>query len=264
MNYSRICENVRSIVSETASYIESQHRNREDISTETKGRQNFVTSVDKNAEKMLVENLSRLIPESGFIAEEGTSNKKGERFNWIIDPVDGTTNFIHGMYPFAISVGLMENNEIVTGVIHEVGYNESFYAWKDSPAFLNGNEINVSDTPRVADALIGTGFPYTNFTYLSGFMESVEYFMEHSHGLRRLGSAATDIAYLACGRFDAFYEYGLKPWDVAAGILIVQQAGGRIGDFEGGDDFLFGGEIVASNAAIFDELRPLVRKLIKG
>ena len=264
MNYSRVCENVRTLVLKAAKYIESEKQSSRGLGTETKGKQNFVTRVDKKAEEILVEGLSRIIPDAGYIAEEGTSEKKGERFNWVIDPIDGTTNYIHGLYPFAISVALMDYDDIVVGVIYEIGLKECFYAWKDSKAYLNGKEIRVTTTDKVADSLIGTGFPYTNFSHLEGFMDSVKYFMENSHGLRRLGSAATDIAYLACGRFDAFFEYGLKPWDVAAGALIVKQAGGRLGDFDGGSDYLFGGEIVASNSAVYDEFQQLIRKLIKG
>lgn len=264
MNYSRICESVRSRVEKAAKFIEIERKKRNDLATEAKGEHNFVTYVDKQAEKMLVDALSRLIPDSGFIAEEGTSDKKGERFNWIIDPVDGTTNYIHGLAPYAVSVALMDYDDIVVGVIYEVTNRDCFYAWKDSQAFLNGRVIKVSQAEKVSDSLIGTGFPYTDFRYMDGFMKSVKYFMENSHGLRRLGSAATDIAYLACGRFDGFYEYGLKPWDVAAGALILKQAGGRIGDFNGGSDYLFGGEVVASNARIFQEFQLVVRKLIKG
>lgn len=264
MNYSRVCENARTIVQKTAKFIEHEQKNRRDLGMEVKGEHNFVTRVDREAEKMLVSGLLKLIPESGFIAEEGTSDIKGDRFNWVIDPVDGTTNYIHGLTPYAISVALMDYDDIVIGIIYEIGAHECFYAWKGSSAYLNGKVIKVSDAPTVSECLVGTGFPYTNFKYLDGFMESVRYFMENSHGLRRLGSAATDLAYLACGRFDAFYEYGLKPWDVAAGVLILKQAGGRAGDFDGGSDYLFGEEFVASNSIVFDEFQLLIRKLIKG
>jgi myo-inositol-1(or 4)-monophosphatase len=263
MNYSEVCEKMRSVVLETGKYVESELNNNTKISKESKGTHNYVTEVDKNAEKILVEELSAIIPDSGFIAEEGTSNKRGENYNWVIDPIDGTTNFIHGLPPFAISVGLLENEEIVAGVIYEIGLHECFYAWKDGPAFLDGKEIHVTETKKVSDSLIATGFPYTDYKYLDGFMESVRYFMKNSHGLRRLGSAATDIAYTACGRFDGFYEYGLHPWDVAAGAIILKQAGGRVGNFEGGPDYLFGEEIVASNAGIFDEFQQIIRKLIR-
>ncbi|MFW5820001.1 MAG: inositol monophosphatase family protein [Bacteroidota bacterium] len=263
MNYSDLCCNVRSIVLETARYIESEMKNNSRMTKEAKGKHDFVTYVDKRAEKMLVDSLSALLPDSGFIAEEGTSNKRGDKYNWVIDPVDGTTNFIHGLPPFAISVGLMENDEVVVGVIYEIGLHESFYAWKDSPAYLNGKIIKVTDTSSVSDSLIATGFPYTNYKYLDGFMESIRYFMKNSHGLRRLGSAATDIAYTACGRFDGFYEYGLHPWDVAAGSLILKQAGGRVGDFEGKPEYIFSEEIIAANSAVFDELQQIIRKLIR-
>ena len=156
----------------------------------------------------------------------------------------------------------MDDEEIILGVVHEIALKESFYAWKDSKAFLNGKEIRVSKIDKVNDSLIATGFPYTNFSHISNFMDTVRFFMENSHGLRRLGSAATDIAYIACGRFDAFYEYGLNPWDVAAGILIVKQAGGKVSDFKGGNNYLFGGEIVISNYLIFDEFLEDVKTIM--
>jgi len=180
MNYSKVCETARTIVQKTAIFIEGEQKNPKDLGTESKGEHNFVTMVDKEAEKMLVNGLSTLIPESGFIAEEGTSDKKGDRYNWIIDPVDGTTNFIHGMAPYAISVALMDYDDIVVGIVYEIGAHECFYAWKGSPAYLNGEIIKVSDAPRVSDCLVATGFPYTNFKYLDGFMKSVRYFMENS------------------------------------------------------------------------------------
>lgn len=248
---------------ETAVYIESELKKNPRISKEAKGMHNYVTHVDKNAERMLVEKLGSLLPGSGFIAEEGTSNKKGDEYNWIIDPLDGTTNYIHGLPPYAVSVGLMEKKEIVVGVIYEMGLHECFYAWKDGPAYLNEKVIHVTDTSTVTDSLIATGFPYTNYKYLNGFMESIRYFMKNSHGLRRLGSAATDIAYTACGRFDGFYEYGLHPWDVAAGSLILRQAGGKVGNFDGEPDYLFSEEIIATNYAIFDEFQQIIRKIIR-
>lgn len=264
IDYSKICSEARTIVLKTANFIDAERKKNSLISAEVKGRHNYVTYVDKTAEQMLVKDLSSIIPEAGFIAEEGTSDKKGERFNWIIDPLDGTTNYLHGLPPFAISVALVEYDNPVVGVIYEIALKECFYAWKDSAAYLNGKEIKVSGAEKVSDSLIATGFPYSNFKYLDGFMNSIRYFMENSHGLRRLGSAATDIAYVACGRFDGFYEYGLSPWDVAAGVLILKQAGGKSGDFNGGTNYLFGGEIVASNANIFNEFQEITRKLIRG
>ena len=262
MQYKEICFSAMEVVKIAASYVREQHENRQGLIIEEKGRQNFVTEVDKEAERILVSGLSELLPEAGFIAEEGTNNSRGEQYNWVIDPVDGTTNFIHGVFPFAISVALTSNNKVVTGIIYEFGLNEFFYAWKYGGAWLNGSAIKVSEAPRVDQALIATGFPYTNFKYLEQFMRSMDHFMHNSHGLRRLGSAATDIAYVACGRYDGFYEYGLHPWDVAAGILLVREAGGEVSDFAGQADPLFGEHIVCSNQKISKEFQSVIRKIM--
>lgn len=251
MNYEEICKEVIKIAKETGRYLREEKNKFSRDKIESKGLHDFVSYVDKQSEKELVIKLSKLIPEAGFIAEEGTSTKTGDTYNWIIDPLDGTTNFIHNIYPFAISIALKENDNIVIGVIYEIGLDEMFYAWKNGKAYLNETEIHVSETSKLKDCFIATGFPYYDFERIDGFMESMKYFMENTPGLRRLGSAATDLAYVACGRFDAFYEYSLSPWDVAAGAFIVQQAGGKVSDFSGGNTYLFGKEILASNASIF-------------
>jgi myo-inositol-1(or 4)-monophosphatase len=261
-NYENICQEVILLVKYTGRYIRKNLNTRGDMNIETKSLHNYVTNIDKTAEEMLVKGLRKILPGSGFIAEEGTSNFRDEIYNWVIDPIDGTTNFIHGLPPFAISVALMEKNEVIIGVIYEIGLDECFYAWKGSSAFLNNKEIRVSNASKIKDSLIATGFPYTEFKHLDRFMETMHFFMMNSHGLRRLGSAATDIAYVACGRFEGFYEYGLNAWDVAAGILIVKQAGGKISDFRGGGDYLFGGEIIATNSAVFDEFVEVVGKIM--
>jgi myo-inositol-1(or 4)-monophosphatase len=252
MNYEALCKATIEIATEAGSYIFGRINQISPETIEIKGRHNFVTEVDKSAEKMIINRLKDLVPGAGFIAEEGTTVTKGDIFNWIIDPLDGTTNFIHGAPPVAVSIALVENNIPVVGVIYEIWMKEAFYAWKDSKAWLNGKEISVSKTPDIKDSLIATGFPYHNFDRMKGFMETIGYFFNHTHGVRRLGSAATDLAYVACGRFDGFYEYNLSPWDVAAGVLIVKQAGGRVTDFSGGDNFIFGREIVAGNKDIFE------------
>ena len=262
MDYKDICNKVREITIDVGKFIKQQGNEFNTESIEIKGTNEFVSYVDKQAEQKLVTELGLLIPESGFIAEEGTSNKKGEKYNWIIDPLDGTTNFIHGLPPFSVSIALMADKEIVVGVIYEINTDECFYAWQGSKAYMNGNEINVSQTSKVNDALIATGFPYREYSKLSQFMQSMTYFMKNSHGLRRLGSAAIDLAYVACGKFDAFYEYSLCAWDVAAGALIVKQAGGKVCDFNGGDDYLFGQEFVAANNNIFDEFSTTIKKIM--
>lgn len=262
-SYQEICFDAMEVVREAAAYVRDRHEQRMELTIEEKGKQNFVTEVDKKTEEILISGLSSLLPEAGFIAEEGTSSKRGEVFNWVIDPVDGTTNFIHGVFPFAISVGLIEHEEVVAGIVYEFGLNEFFYAWKGGGAWLNGSPIRVSNVSSIGQALIATGFPYTNFTYLKEFMDSINYFMENSHGLRRLGSAATDIAYVACGRYDGFYEYGLNPWDIAAGILLIREAGGKASDFDGNSEALFSENIICTNTNCYAEFQQVVQQIMK-
>lgn len=227
---------------------------------EIKGLHNFVTYVDKTAEEMIMDALAEMLPEAGFIAEENQDTKKGERYNWVIDPLDGTTNYIHGIPLFSVSIALLDDGEVVLGVVHEAVRDECFYAWKGSPAFLNGKIIKVSPTGKLNDSLMATGFPYYDYSKLEPYLNIFRHLMENTHGLRRLGSAAVDLAYVACGRFEGFYEYGLNSWDVAAGALIVNQAGGTVTDFKGGYDFLFGREIIATNQFIHKEFLGIVRR----
>lgn len=263
MNYEQLCAEVCKLAKETGAYIREEAKRFASKSVEVKGHNNFVSHVDKNSEQRLVTALSALLPEAGFIAEEGTSDKKGERYNWIIDPLDGTTNFIHGFPCYAISIALHEKiNQIILGVIYEINQDECFYAWKDSAAFMNGKKISVSKTATLKDSLLGTGFPYYDYGKMDEYLQLFRHLMKHSHGLRRPGSAATDLAYLACGRFDGFYEYSLSPWDVAAGAFLVERAGGKVTDFSGDNNWLFGKEIVAANSAVFEELKMVVGKFM--
>jgi myo-inositol-1(or 4)-monophosphatase len=231
--------------------------------TETKGLNNFVTYVDKGSEKMLIEKLAPLIPEAGFIAEEGTSVKKGLKYNWVIDPLDGTTNFLHGVHPYAVSIGLMENDEIIAGVVHEAGGDETFTAWKNGGSWLNGKRIHVSSTPKLSGSLAATGFPYNLFNRLDPYMDLLTFLVKNTHGLRRLGCASIDLAYVACGRFDLFFEYDLKLWDIAAGMLIVREAGGRFSDFSGNMSRLSGDETIASNSLIYNETLEIISNFMK-
>jgi len=263
MNYKDICTKTIEIAKNAGDFIRNEGMKFSTNDIETKGKNDFVSYVDKGAEKLIIDALSVLLPESGFIAEENTSTTKGVVYNWIIDPLDGTTNFIHGLSPHAVSIALQENGKTVVGVVYEIGMDECFYAWKEGGAFLNGKKIHVSDKNKVADSLIATGFPYKDFGKLERFMHTLTYFMQNSHGLRRLGSAATDLAYIACGRFEAFYEYGLSPWDVAAGAFIVEEAGGLNCDYSGEDNFIFGKEIISSNAGIFAEFSKIVINLMR-
>lgn len=263
INLQTLCQDVCSLSRKTGAFILNERQRFTEEKIEIKGKNDFVSYVDKNSEKQLVEGLSSLLPGSGFIAEEGTSSFKGETYNWIIDPLDGTTNFIHGLPCYAISIALVKNGIPVLGVIYEINLNECFYAWENGPAYMNGNEIHVSKSSKLSETLIATGFPYYDYDRMDEYINVFRNFMKNTRGLRRLGSAATDLAYVACGRFDGFYEYSLQPWDVAAGAFIVQQAGGKVTDFRGENNYIFGKEIVAGNAAVFDEFLNTIQLYFK-
>lgn len=259
-----ICKEVEKAALETGAFILKESKEYDSSRTETKGLNDFVSYVDKGSERMLVERLINILPEAGFKTEEGTIKKTGLKYCWVIDPLDGTTNFLHGLSPFAISIALMEHEEVVAGVVYEVCADELFSAWKNGGAWLNGKQIHVSGASKLSDSLIATGFPYYDFSRVDQYMNCLTYFFKHTHGIRRLGSAATDLAYIACGRFEVFYEYGLHPWDIAAGIIILREAGGKISDFAGNEQNLNGDEIIASNNLVYHEVLEIVSKFMRN
>jgi myo-inositol-1(or 4)-monophosphatase len=244
---------VAELCQQVATFIAQEAKHFGEASVETKSLNNLVSYVDKGAEAQLVQGLSKLLPEAGFIAEEGTGSR-GAGMNWIVDPLDGTTNFVHGLPCYCISVGLHNGENMVLGVVHEVTRAETFSAWRGGGAYLNDAPIRVSTRATLQESLLATGFPYDDFGRETQYMEVLRMLMRGSRGIRRLGSAAADLAYVACGRFEAFYEYGLNPWDVAAGALLVEEAGGRVTDFRNGGNWLFGEEIVATNGHMHDAL----------
>lgn len=262
MDLKFICKKIENAAIEAGTFIRNEAETFDISLREKKGLNDFVSYVDKGAEKLLVEKLTEILPEAGFIAEEGTSSKVGVKFCWVIDPLDGTTNFLHGFYPYAVSIGLMEYDDIIAGVVYEVGRDETFSAWKGGGAWLNGKPVHVSEVATLADSLIATGLPYSDFHRLHPYMESLTHLCLHSQGIRRLGSAATDLAYVACGRFEGFYEYGLHPWDIAAGIILIREAGGRVADFSGNERKLNGNEILAASGSVFNEFLENVSKFI--
>jgi myo-inositol-1(or 4)-monophosphatase len=264
-NFENIIKNSLPVIKEAGSFLKNEIYTVKSSDVETKNIHDFVTYVDRNSEMLLVNGLKKILPDAGFITEEQTiKENKNKELVWIIDPLDGTTNYIHKLPPYSISVALMYKGELCGGIIYEITHNELFYAWKNGGAYLNGNAIKVSSTAKVFNSLIATGFPFKDYSRIDGYMETLKHFMGNSLGLRRLGSAAVDLAYVACGRFDAFYEYSLKPWDVAAGAFIVSEAGGKICDFDGGDNFLYGEEIIATNNMIFDEFLNTVKSFLNG
>ncbi|NDP21357.1 MAG: inositol monophosphatase [Paludibacter sp.] len=250
MTHEQLTLSTCKIARKAGKFMAEERKSFDTSKIETKGLHDLVSYVDKESEKLIIAQLQQILPEAGFIAEEGTNDKRGERFNWVIDPLDGTTNYIQGVPIYAVSIGLLDNDELVLGVVYEVGRDECFYAWKNGGAYLNGEPIHVSDRADIHDTLLATGFPYNDFSKLDDYMEILKWTMKNARGVRRLGSAATDLAYVACGRFDAFWEYDLKPWDVAAGAVIVNEAGGKVTDYNGGTNYLFGREIVASNGLL--------------
>lgn len=215
-----------------------------------KGDIDLVTNFDTQCQSIIFEHLSKNFPDHDFLAEEGLSEEKGAEFQWIIDPLDGTTNYVHNFPVFTVSIALAENMEIVLGVVYDPMREEMFSAIKGESAYLNGKEIKVSSVDDLDKSLISTGFPYdvreskeNNIVHFNNFLTRVQ-------GIRRCGSAAMDLCYVACGRFDGFWELKLKVWDMAAGALIVQEAGGRISDFQDGEFSFFDSDILATNGLI--------------
>lgn len=254
------CSEARDVVVSAVNFLRDERSSFRQDAVEYKAYNDLVSYVDKGSEQLLVDGLSRIIPACGFITEENTLSQHSDDWQWIIDPLDGTTNFVHGLPCYAVSVGLTYKGELVAGIVHEVNLDECFYGWKGGGAWMNGNRINVSPQPDLGKALLATGFPYTNYSRMKPYMEVFDYCMRNTQGIRRLGSAAVDLAYVACGRLEAFYEYGLKPWDVAAGAFLVKEAGGRVGDFEGGNDYLFGEEIIAANHGVYETFLNVIRE----
>jgi myo-inositol-1(or 4)-monophosphatase len=254
MDLQQLCQRVTIIARSAGAFIKHEAATFDRSKIEMKGFNDLVSYVDKQAEAQLVNDLRKLLPEAGFITEEDTATERGEKYNWIIDPLDGTTNFTHGLLHFGVSIGLMEGDKMVLGVIYAPMQDECFYATKGNGAYLNDKQIRVSDAPALKDSLIATGFPYYDFGLTQQYLQVLGAFMGASHGVRRIGSAALDLAYVAAGRFEGFFEYNLNAWDVAAGVIIVQEAGGKLSKFTEGCDFIFGREIVASNGNIHPEM----------
>jgi myo-inositol-1(or 4)-monophosphatase len=246
-------------------YKEAQDFNKDDI--EVKSFNSLVSYVDKEAEKRIVERLRELLPQAGIIAEEGTGTPKEEGFNWIIDPLDGTTNFVHGIPVYSISIALSytknKKTELLVGIVYEVNRKECFAAHQNGGATLNGKKIHVSGETKLGKSLIATGFPYEDFDKIEDYLFMMGTMMKAAHGLRRLGSAAVDLSYVAAGRFEGYFEYNLNSWDVAAGALLVKEAGGIISDFKGNevvDNYVFGKQIIAATN-IHSQILELVKEV---
>jgi myo-inositol-1(or 4)-monophosphatase len=242
------------------------------VETEYKGDVDLVTVADRTVEKLIRGRLGEVFPDHGIYGEEGTRERMEEEFRWYVDPLDGTTNFAHGMPHFCVSMGLEQrkkdsgsgqDGEVVAGVIYDPMLDELFSAERGKGARLNGRPIHVSRVPDLAESLVATGFP-SRKRHDSPNVHFYHEFTLRSHGVRRAGSAALDLAYVACGRYEAFWEFNLNPWDTAAGALLVDEAGGRMSGFAGGPFRLDSREVLASNGRIHEELVSMFRDMFAG
>jgi myo-inositol-1(or 4)-monophosphatase len=234
------------------------------IKVSTKQPNDFVTEVDKAAEAAIISTLREAYPEYGILAEEsghsaGTGSQKSD-YQWIIDPLDGTTNFIHGMPQYAVSIALAKSGVVEQAVVFDPNRNELFTASKGGGAFLNERRIRVSKRLKLQDALLGTGFPYRMFEHIDTYLAIFKELAQKTAGMRRPGAASLDLAYVACGRYDGFWEFGLAPWDMAAGALLISEAGGLVSDMRGDSTYLQSGNIVAGTPKVFAPLLKLIEE----
>jgi myo-inositol-1(or 4)-monophosphatase len=232
------------------------------LTVRSKQDRDYVSEVDQMAERAIIETLLDAYPKHAILAEESgaTPSSQGgsEDYTWIIDPLDGTTNFLHGLQQYSVSIALKHKGQITQAVVYDPARNELFTASRGGGAFFNDRRLRVTKRTRLEECLIGTGFPFRDFSFVEAYTNMFRDMMRATSGLRRPGSAALDLAYVACGRYDGFWEMHLKPWDLAAGSLLVQEAGGLVGNFVGNEGFLDSGNIVAANPKIFSQMLQVI------
>ena len=230
-----------------------------------KGTHDLVTFVDEGAQRIVLDHLREAFPDDDHLGEEGAEAVQARLATdgrvWIVDPLDGTTNFTHGVAPYAVSVGLRENGVSVVGVVLDVASGELFSAARGAGLTLDGEAAHVSATDRLDEALLATGFPFRDYRYVDGYLATFERAIRSTRGLRRHGAAAVDLAWTAVGRFDGFFEAGLSPWDVAAGVVLVEAAGGRVAGLWDGADPVASGGLVAAGPGVFEAVRALTGPL---
>lgn len=263
MDYHDLTHKVTAIAREAGDFIQREKEKFKSEDVKFKGQNDLVSYVDVETEKLLVKKLDQLLPEAHILAEEGKKDFHPAGYTWVIDPLDGTTNFVHQLPVYCTSIALMKGNKVVSGVVYEMNRDECFTAVRGQGAYLNGNRLQISTTRHIGDAMIATGFPYHEKSLIKRFGEVFREFIGRSQGVRRFGSAAIDLCYTACGRFDGYYEAFLKPWDVAAGTLMVSEAGGKVMDFNGGNDYIFGKQIIAGNPQLTVEIQDLLNKTLE-
>ena len=257
-----LSHSVADLCREVGGFIRQEVSNFDQTKIETKGLHDLVSYVDKESEQRLVAGLQTLLPTAGFVTEEGTvaNADASVEYRWIIDPLDGTTNFLHGLPCFAVSVALARGNRPVLGVVYEVSRDELFRGVEGQGAFLNDKPIRVSQAASIEDTLIATGLPFYKFTHLDAYMRILAEYAQHSRGIRRWGSAATDLAYVACGRFDSYFEFNINAYDVAAGILLVREAGGQVTQWLEDGDPVFNRETLATNGHVHTQMQAVMQQ----
>jgi len=231
---------------------------------ETKQAFDFVTKVDRWSEAVIMQTIREKFPHHLFLSEETLQQEGNGGHRWIIDPLDGTTNYIHGYPMFSVSIALEYQQEIILGIVFDPLRDELFHAVKDKGSFLNNRSIYVSDITLPEKGLIATGFPFRKKEMINSYLDAFKKIFEHVSDIRRAGSAALDLAYIAAGRLEGFFELNLSPWDIAAGSLLITEAGGRITDFAGGDQYLVTGNIVAGNTKIHSEILKIIKQVFQG
>ena len=229
------------------------------LEVRSKRQNDFVTRVDHAAEEAVLDVVRKAYPDHAILAEESGVTQGSAEYEWVIDPLDGTTNFIHGFPQYCVSIAIRHRGALAHGVVYDPNRNELFTASKGRGAFLNDRRIRVSKCTRLGDALVGTGFPFKEIDNIERYSGQLRQLMQKSAGVRRAGAAALDLAYVACGRLDAFWEMGLSPWDMAAGALLIQEAGGLVGDLHGDDGYMQSGEIACATPKIFPTLLEALR-----
>jgi myo-inositol-1(or 4)-monophosphatase len=232
------------------------------LTVEVKAKHDYVTQVDREAEAAVMAVLRRRVPDHAVLAEEGSTGGDHAAYRWIVDPLDGTTNFIHGVPAFAVSIGLTDQSGLVAGCVHDPCRGETFHAHRGGGAFLNGSRIACTVLEHLDAALIATGFPFREMVQLPAYLAAFERFVRSTSGLRRAGSASLDLAYTACGRYDGFFEVGLKSWDLAGGALVVMEAGGVVTDVHGGPEFLREGSVVAAGARLHAAMLAITTEML--
>ncbi len=262
LNLTYLDSQIQELLRQTGKYILNEFSHFPGNRVSYKGVGDPFTHVDVTTEEILKARCEQLVPEAGFIAEETAANAQPEGLVWIIDPIDGTVNFIHGIPHFCISIALVDQSEILMGHIYQPSTGDMWSAIKGEGAWYNGKTMQVSATTKLDEAIIATGFPYDKVPWPEAYLQTLFDFQLATHGVRRFGAAALDLAYVAMGRFEAFYEYNLKPWDVAAGALLIQEAGGQLSDFRGEKEFLFARQIVASNRALHSDVLQILHRRI--